>query len=553
MEKKVVCANCGAINNENAKFCYKCGAKMDKIEVPVQKTETKEKKEKKSKKPLIIGIISILLVAGLVFGITRIVKINNPVNKVISKLKDGDFESAKDVYSSDIEGNQEKKADLIDELKEYLEDSKKDFFEEKITYEQINDNIEMIEYFGKDDMSNQISAVKSFVEIINDSRTAYKTAEEYMANKNYVKAIENYNKVSVEDSYYESAKTKKQEATNTYKTEEMAKAEELANAGDYEGAVAILNEVSVHLTNDSDVITKLDIYTTAMEDGLVAEALTKAEELAGKSDYEGAIAILEEAAKKVSNNKTLIAKVDEYTKTMEKNTIDSAIKTANEHRKIKKYAEALNALKTVEKYNNESVNTLYSAIYDEFLNKVLADAESVFKTSGHRAAISKMDEYSSYFSTDKKYIEKRDYYVGLTPVNLTEMDTFSENGWPNPKGFAKDHLGNEFSNCFVVTVIDCGSDYAEYYVNGKYNSISGTIAASENEYTYEIGRVEIYADDELVYTSKNVTAKTDPFNFKVDISGKKYIKVKVWAIKNSYDGNWSNATIILANVTLNKY
>ena len=58
-----------------------------------------------------------------------------------------------------------------DEIKKYLEDSKKDFFEEKITYEQINDNIEMIEYFGKDDMSNQISAVKSFVEIINDSRT----------------------------------------------------------------------------------------------------------------------------------------------------------------------------------------------------------------------------------------------------------------------------------------------------------------------------------------------------------------------------------------------
>lgn len=550
MENKVVCAKCGAINDENAKFCYKCGTKMDKIEVPVQKTETKDKKEKKSKKPLIIGIISILLVAGLAFGITRIVKINNPVNKVISKLKDGDFESAKDVYSSDIEGNQEKKADLIDELKEYLEDSKKDFFEEKITYEQINDNIEMIEYFGKDDMSNQISAVKSFVEIINDSRTAYKTAEEYMANKNYVKAIENYNKVSVEDSYYESAKNKKQEATNTYKTEETAKAEELANAGDYAGAVAILNEVSVYLTNDADVTTKLDIYTTAMEDGLVAEALTKAEELAGKSDYKGAIAILEEAAKKVSNNKTLIAKVDEYTKTMEKNTIDSAIKTASEHRKNKKYAEALNTLKTVEKYNNESVNTLYSAIYDEFLNKVLTDAESALKTSGHKAAISKLDEHSSYFSSDKKFKEKKEYYAGLTPVNLTEMDYFSRGNWNNNvESVAKDHLGNEFNNCFVEFASE-DPDYVEYYVNGKYLSISGTLAASEEQDVDKAGRVEIFADDELVYTSKNITAKTDPFDFKVNISGKKYIKIRVCPLKDSI---WYSTGIILANVTLNKY
>lgn len=550
MENKVVCAKCGAINDENAKFCYKCGAKMDKIEVPVQKTETKEKKEKKSKKPLIIGIVSILLVAGLVFGITRIVKINNPVNKVISKLKDGDFESAKDVYSNDIEGNQEKKADLIDELKEYLEDSKKEFFEEKITYEQINDNIEMIEYFGKDDMSNQISSVKSFVEIINDSRIAYKTAEEYMDNKNYVKAIENYNKVSVEDSYYESAKTKKQEATNTYKTEEMAKAEELANAGDYAGAVAILNEVSVYLTNDSDVTTKLDIYTTAMEDGLVAEALAKAEELAGKSDYEGAIAVLEEAAKKVNNNKTLIDKVNEYTKAMEKSAIDAAIKTANDHRKNKKYAEALNALKTVEKYNNESVNTLYDAIYDEFLNKVLSDAESSFKTSGHKAAISKLDEYNSYFSTDKKFKDKKEYYAGLAPVSLTEIKYFSKGRWnDNVVTVAKDHLGNEFNNCFVEVACD-SIDYVEYYVNSNYVSISGTLAASEEMDVDNAGRVEIIVDDELVYTSGDITAKTDPFDFNVNISGKKYVKIRVSPLKDSI---WYSAHIILANLMLNKY
>lgn len=257
---------------------------------------------------------------------------------------------------------------------------------------------------------------------------------------------------------------------------------------------------------------------------------------------------------KVSDAKTLNAKIDEYTKTMEKNAVDSAIKTANEYRKNKKYAEALEALKAVQKYNDESVKTLYTSIYDEFLNKVLADAESALKASGHKAAISKLDEYSSYFSSDKKFTDKKDYYAGLAPVNLTEMEYFSRSSWSNNvETVAKDHLGNEFSNCFVEAVGNCGADYVEYYVNGKYVSISGTIAASENQYVHEIGRVEIFADDELVYTSKNVTAKTDPFDFKVDISGKKYIKIKVCAIKNSVDDNWSDASLILANVTLNKY
>ena len=167
------------------------------------------------------------------------------------------------------------------------------------------------------------------------------------------------------------------------------------------------------------------------------------------------------------------------------------------------------------------------------------------------------NEYNSYFSSDSEFSNKKEYYASLAPVNLSEMETFSQNRWDTPVGFAKDHLGNEFNNCFVFSIsrselINASS--AEYYVNDKYVSITGTLAASDEQAVDEIGRVDIYADDELVYTSQNITAKTDPFDFNVDITGKKYIVIKVWALENENSfGNSVNVDVILADVKLNKY
>lgn len=226
--------------------------------------------------------------------------------------------------------------------------------------------------------------------MINDSRTAYKTAEAYMESKNYLKAIDSYSKVSVEDSYYESAKTRKQEAIITYKTSEMTKAEEAAATGDYAGAIAILYDMSEHLDNDSD------------------------------------------------------------------------------------------------------------------------------------------------------FSDKKEYYAGLVPMNLTEMETFDESdGWGDLYINADDHLGNSFNNCYIVgpyTSYGSRYDYAEYYVNAKYVSISGIIATGINQDVDEIGRVEIYGDDELLYTSENVTAKTEPFNFNVNITGKKYYYKGVDSIYSGFMG-----------------
>ncbi len=554
MSKKQICTSCGAKIEKNGKFCISCGAKVELAEPKQDISESKKNK----RTPIVAAIIagSIVLIGGVAFGITYLVKANNPVNQVIAKIKKGDFEVAKEIYEDNIDNDVDKTLELREELGKYLVESKTAFYNEELTYEEVKDTIELVEYFNMKKLTDEVEDLKIYVEMINNSRTAYKTAEAYMESQNYLKAIDSYSKVSVEDSYYESAKTRKQEAITTYKTSEMTKAEEAATSGDYAGAIAILYDMSEHLENDADVLTKIDIYTTAMETETADEALAKAEGLVESGDYAGAIAVLNEAMKKVSDDTELLARAEAYTNTLNTNTIENAITTATEYKNNKDYENAIETLEAVLNYNNESVNSLYSTIYDEFLTNVLTEAENEFTTSGHIAAVNKLNEYISYFGPDSDFIEKRNYYIGLAPVNLTEMETFSENWWDEPVSFAKDHLGNEFSNCFVISkpVISTTVMHAEYYVNSNFVSISGTIAASENQEIYEIGRVEIYADDELVYTSPNIMAKTDPFTFNVNIAGKKYVMIKIYALDNEYtSGKHARTEIILADMKLNKY
>lgn len=54
--------------------------------------------------------------------------------------------------------------------------------------------------------------------------------------------------------------------------------------------------------------------------------------------------------------------------------------------------------------------------------------------------------------------------------------------------------------------------------------------------------VEIYADEKLIYTSKEVKQKTQPFDFSKSLEGVDYLKIYV-------SPNW-NSEIILSDVKL---
>lgn len=493
----IFCSNCGMKMDTNSKFCIKCGMKIQET----LNTKTNNIIKKKNKVPLIIGIIvaTILLVVAGAFGVIRLLKSNNPVNKVIENIRNGKYETAKEIYASDIDNDSDKSVELREKLEMYISECKEDYYNEIISYEEMKNIIEIIEYFDINKLAEEITELKTYVNKINTSRTAFNIAEEFMQKGNYKEAINNYALVIPEDKYYETSRTKKQEAVDSYRQYVLTEAETCASKGDYLTAVSLLDSALEIIENDTSIETQINMYKEEQMASIIEDAKSKAEEF----------------------------------------------------RAEQKYIEAIQTLENVLDYDDMYIETLYSSIFDEFLQNVLNEAKEEFNSSGHTAAVSKLNEYNSYFSNEMEFVEVKEYYNNLAPDMLTDIEPFEEWNWEGTTSYAVDKLGNEYGTCFVIDDSKNSSNYAEFYLNSSYVSISGVLACSENVDAKDIGRVDIYADDELIYSSPTIATKTEPIEFNLNIEGTNYLLIDVIALDNKMH-NYSTE-IIIEDVVLNKY
>lgn len=104
-----------------------------------------------------------------------------------------------------------------------------------------------------------------------------------------------------------------------------------------------------------------------------------------------------------------------------------------------------------------------------------------------------------------------------------------------------DSLGKSYLNAIRVSV-NCQAKGYTYQLDGEYQYIEGDIACCSSK--TNDGILQIYADDELVFTSDYISAKNDAIHFKVDVQNAKFIMLKI----NNNDLSWDN--YILGNCYL---
>ena len=113
-----------------------------------------------------------------------------------------------------------------------------------------------------------------------------------------------------------------------------------------------------------------------------------------------------------------------------------------------------------------------------------------------------------------------------------------------------DPFGNDYSSSINYQIYKQTSYYnsycwSEYRIYGDYKEISGKLSPytsiGQNSTIY----FQIFADDNLVYTSPIIDRKTDQFSFLVDISGAEYIKIQVCGGSNNDRG-----ALIISDVLL---
>jgi len=131
-------------------------------------------------------------------------------------------------------------------------------------------------------------------------------------------------------------------------------------------------------------------------------------------------------------------------------------------------------------------------------------------------------------------------------TSLFSLIPVNSGGWNPNEGVAKDSLGNEYSETNSYLVAN-GESYAEYYINGEYNIITGKIAAHESMREGAYAQLKIYTDDnQLIFTTPQITRKTELITIpKKKISGVKWIKFELSGSSSWADGYWISRMLLL--------
>ena len=254
----------------------------------------------------------------------------------------------------------------------------------------------------------------------------------------------------------------------------------------------------------------------------LAEVFDQADEYVKNKDFDGAISLLENAYDDYYDRQDEIeAKKDEVelARLSDKmavfdnaGDVEGAIKYLQSESDIGATADAIS-----EKLEE------YSAIYRK---QVLADAETAFTSGGYSAAIDVINNGLYLLPNDTELAAKKAEYAALGPE-----------GWKDlvcTKGkicYIEDEVRDPRQKAYhdVVLFYYYESTFAELYTGGQYSTISADFFPDE-DFTTRDGKyanIKVYADDKLVYTSPNITYKTENIHMSVNIKGAKYVTIEL--------------------------
>lgn len=234
-------------------------------------------------------------------------------------------------------------------------------------------------------------------------------------------------------------------------------------------------------TNDSSEATK--------------QALTEAQSAIDDQNYEDAITTLESALKKSPSNKDLVAKYVQAVKLR-----------VNELTNKNDYDKALAVLKSAKDKlkDNEEINNLYDETKKDSPDKLC----------------------------DLTIAESNDNYVPITEQKVV-----------------RDTTGNTYDPGNLFTLYPSYGDYggyAKYYLGEKYKSLNLTYAISEeNPDDIDPTTFTIFGDgDKILFTSDKMTRTTEPTSIGVDVTGQKWIYIRVES------ETYNSVPVLMANPVL---
>lgn len=320
----------------------------------------------------------------------------------------------------------------------------------------------------------------------------------------------------------------------------IEEAEALADKNDYEGALSTIKEGQSTYPDSEDLQKKFDEYTEKINGGETEKEtiLANAKKLADNGDYASAMEIIEKAQKTNSSD-------EDYKKAYASYQKSYALNQAKTYADDSDYANAVTTIEEAKKNNSSDADLIsaYNTYASDYAEQVVKEADGLLEKNNYSGAIEAVKKGLKTVPDNQTLKDKQSAIEKTKPVSLSTLSAFN-GGWEWNNLDPTDPFGNDYSSAsnYVVfsneewgTVTDQEGSmeekngyrqvYAEYHTEKKYNRLTMQLAPYSTIGEEKTAFIQVYADDELVYTSPTIAQKTQAFSGEANIAGAEYIKI----------------------------
>ena len=374
----------------------------------------------------------------------------------------------------------------------------------------------------------------------------------------------------------------------------IEEAQVLADAEDFMGAIAKIEDGLDEYSDEDKLQDKLDEYLVSLTDQQITTTIADAESLASNGDYEGAIELLEEGLADHPDNDSLQNKITEYTaartKQVEEQAKEQALADAQALADSGDYVSAIALIKNTQETQGDDVDyqTALNTYSNAYKTKMIASADALAAEGDYIGAIAKISEAeavlgentdlssklqtyeneyvktvsssvqkhldnNNYNDAIKSVIESLEFLPGNSelmelkeeverkkPIDLEDLILIDSYYYEYSEELFTDSFGDVYDG-FHWFSWGQNKPYAVFNLRGEFSTFNCSFVAATSTNSSSKFTVGVYLDDELVYTLTDFTKLSGKKDVSIDVTNVTKLEIRV------YTEYASNTNIAMVN------
>lgn len=343
-------------------------------------------------------------------------------------------------------------------------------------------------------------------DIAKESKELFAQAEQQVDNKDYDAAIDALDQINPEWDDYADVEALRVEAVRSQLTTKVAEYQAVDN---YQGIITFIKENVADINSDEEIKAA---YDNAVQQ-YVASVLDQADECLMTEDFSSARTLLNTAVALVGEDANIMAKLAEIENAEILATI-AGYESSGHYTSLVAYLQEVAA-------NDSSYSALLNQYTQILINNTLATAQSYADNRQFEEAIQIIESVQSVCDCGE-FLDAILTYEQSLPIFLVNCYVVQDTTeW---KTGATDSFGKERTNSLAIW-----GDYQEsvtYNLDNRFVCLSGEIVHVKGGFYDATVQIKIYLDDELIYTSDEISVTTQPVAFSVDVTGGELLRIE---------------------------